>query len=467
MKGVEANMNTDVLVRDLEGTGLTLGAYVYLKATKEIDREDRENNKKRRGSRTKLRPEAERVKNLMEELQEEGLDGKEIKKRVWKELNNQYPNKGFIGITPEIKEKIRTNLEKSKLIDTLIIPITDEIIEELDVEVAYDDTNEDVSVKLASVDFRPFFNLEIARNERFNCFLLEGNTAWFSQDAQTKIYRYFSQDKEKRTYALNFFDMVEVVYQKEFIFALKFVAQELKLKYKEVEWLQTQLDKYNQNIMWLEMADTRIKKEFPILYKYSKNYFSILIKLQNIAIKNLMSMKYSVDDESIFFSSARFLQAYKPDLTDALDRTKSKDGSKASRAINVFTVLGMVNKIKDKGIIPDFLFEKAKLEMGEKGQHNMINFYTIPVYDSVLLQRAEYIVNTLREHNVGNKDITFDTINTVFGIEKATEIYGGENVGAKFKELKRQARALLSPEEIASMQNFQATYIEEDIPSYA
>lgn len=413
---MSVGIKVEELVRQAENMGLTLTPYVYLNAMNPVQnsviREKR--NLKSKKFRTN-----NRIDDIVAKLKEQGVSGTEIRDAVYRELRSNNPEWGYYAITKEKKAEIRQTLIESDKIDALIQEIDEEIIEEMEVEIDYDISNHEAVNEICRLDFRPYFGLDIPRGDKFECLFFNGNTAWYSKDLKTGYYRYFTMNQEGKSYGLNFFDMMEVVYGYNFGFALRAITRTLKILYREGEWTMLQDLKYLQNITVVEKANTIIKKDFPVLFKYIKTYLPVLQKLLTIGASNVMSENYAVNGESVFFSSCTFIADFQKDLYKDVDKTK------VNRAINVFATLGLIKK-EDEAVVPSFLVERARARCGQYAQFNNINFYSIPIFDHLLLKQAEEVVKLLMVNGVTNKKVTRATVEAVLGEEKAIAVYGKE-----------------------------------------
>lgn len=393
--------------------GLSLGQFAFLQATTP------KRETKKRGARTRRQ---KKIDSVVEKMRAEGAEGKEISKAVWRELNSTNPDYGYHNISRDKKAEIRQALQESEELDKLILDTTDDMIEEMEIDIEYDITHYEAVNEIARLNFLPYFGLELPRNDYFQCLFIKGNDAWYSMDLKTGYYRYFTRDSETGvTYGLNFFDVMEIAYGYDFLHARKHITRSLKILYKEGEWEMMQELKYLQAMTIVEKAETTIKKDFPELYKYIKRFLPVMQKLLNIGITSIRGKDWSVDDESVFYSSSSFIADYQADAFKDMDRTT------VNRAVNIFSTLGLLKKEKEEDV-PHQLLQRAKMRSGEYANFNTINFYTIPMFDHLLLKQANERVIKLREHKVASKEVSRKKVVEVFGEEYAQKVYGDEKI---------------------------------------
>lgn len=405
----------DRLIVDAQRMGFDLGAYVYLKASGAMNERKVKTTKK--SARTQ-----KRIDRVVDEMREQGASGKEISKKVFKAKN--YTN--YNEITDEQKTSIREKLMESERLDDFLIETEDSIIAQMELNLPYDMTHQEMVRELVKVDFRPYFGMDAPMDSYFDCRLIEGNFAWFHKDPKTGICRYFTREPEtKKTFGLSWFDLVELVYGYNAIkYSRNHITRSCKINYKEGEWEIMQELKYYQAIEMIMKAEKIIGKDYPDLYKYIKSYLPVLLKLVNIGLVNIVGQKFSVKNESVFFSSSSYISDFGKDVYDGMSIQK------VNQAINIFATLGFLKKAKEEEV-PQEMVGQARDKCGDMAQFNNINFYTLPMYCSVLLKQANERVQQLKANKVRNKELTRTGLVKAFGEDFAYSIYGQAKVRKK------------------------------------
>lgn len=348
-----------------------------------------------------------------------GIEGKALRGEAYKAVNGN----GYIYriANKTLKREIRERLVNSGAMNDFIINTTDDDVEYFKekeyFEIEYETTKKDLMVKLMKYDIISLlFNTGAKWGEYNECKLIPGNLCWISSDGKTKIHRYFSLNREtKEVYGFNIWDLMEIISGFDMHYAMRILVKTLKIKYKEGEWMKIQEYKYLHNLSVI-MKPEKIAGDFPELYKYVKSYLPVLEKLNNIAQLHIYGEDYSVHDDAVFFSSLNYISNYHAEIYKT-------DRIKVNRAINLFALLGMVEKV-DPAKVPQEVLDSAINLTGEFIKFNLVNIYTIPVYDYMTLKKANEVVKKLRENKVVVKYLTREVVADIFGEEKAREIYG-------------------------------------------
>ncbi|OLN21646.1 hypothetical protein BTO30_13860 [Domibacillus antri] len=209
------------------------------------------------------------------------------------------------------------------------------------------------------------------------------------------VYRCYSKDAEKHTvHGLNIFDLIEIregveigtVYSMNN--ARRRLTSDLGIVYSERQWEILQEEKYEKNMDILQRADVEIQRDFPNLFSFIKSYLPLLEHLNDWGVKHILEKEHSFKGENIFFQS-----------TTHMEKIVGRDQTICSRAINMFTVLGLIQKLREEDI-PNSLMSVAKAIRGGRNEFRLVNFFSIPVLNHQILSEAEERVERLSEHGI-------------------------------------------------------------------
>lgn len=249
---------------------------------------------------------------------------------------------------------------------------------------------------MQTLDFRFYFKglLDWNINETKACIFFEGNKAWIKQDDKG-VYRYYSKDEENHTvHGLNLFDLIEIHEGDEIgsIYSMnnarRRLASDLGVVYSERQWEILQEEKYKNNIDIIQRADIEIQRDFPNLFGFIKSYLHLLEHLNDWGVKHILEKEQSFQGESVFFQS-----------TTHMEQIVGRDQTLCSRAINMFTVLGLINKIRDEDV-PNSLMSVAKAIRGRRNEFRLVNFFSVPALNHQILSEAEERVEKLKRYGI-------------------------------------------------------------------
>lgn len=341
-----------------------------------------------------------RINRLKKRMKAEGANGKEIRGAVYKlkHLEDKKIEEGIQTkyVKPGKNEKIllAKGLFQSNNLEVLI---TTNSIAEHKITIPEKITkHKEFMEYMQTLDFRFYFggfqNWNI--NEKRACIFFEGNKAWVKQDDKG-VYRYYSKDEEKHTvHGLNIFDMIEIREGAEIgsIYSMnnarRRLASDLGIVYSERQWEILQEKKYEKNIGIIQRADVEIKRDFPNLYEFVKSYLHLLEHLNEWGFKHVLEKEQSFREESVFFQS-----------TTHMEQIVGRDQTVCSRAINMFTVLGLIKKVRDEDA-PNSLMSVAQAIRGGRNEFRLVNFYTVPALNHQILSEAEERVERLKRYGI-------------------------------------------------------------------
>jgi len=342
----------------------------------------------------------QRIDRLKDKMDAEGATGKEIRNAVYKLkfLEDKRIGEGTqtYYIKPGKKEKVllREGLLQNKNIEMLTSISS---IPEHPISIPeWITKHKEFMEYMQTLDFRFYFkglhNWII--NETRACLFIEGNKAWIKPDDKG-IYRYYSKDKQKHTVqGLNIFDLIEVHEGAEIgsVYSMnnarKRLASDLGIIYSERQWEIFQEKKYAKNMEIIQSADVEMQRDFPKLFDFIKSYLHLLEHLNDWGVKHILKKEHSFKGENIFFQS-----------TTHMEKLVGRDQTICSRAINMFTVIGLVQKIREEDI-PNSLLSVAQAIRGGRNEFKLVNFYSIPVINPQILSEAEKRVERLKKFGI-------------------------------------------------------------------
>jgi hypothetical protein len=264
---------------------------------------------------------------------------------------------------------------------------------------------------------------EFVVDQRYPCELVPDNFAWISKD-EKGIYRYFSKMKEGRTIGLNIIDLMEIIHSEHigskegFLFIIRWLATILGASYRDYDWEQNQLRKYETNIEVIDQLE--VSSDYPVLSRFITTYLDLLKTMNKLGKDDYLStIKRSYKGHSVFYVSSTYLEKV----------LKVKQAT-VIKVINMFALLGLIIKPDPWGKgFPKELLDKSeevqrqKKRKGVEGR-KIINHYVIPLYTESLLTRAEKMVCRLKKNGVTNATLgTKTVIAQIFGEKTAKSIY--------------------------------------------
>lgn len=356
------------------------------------------------------------IKKIIEENNIKGIDLKEL------------DIKDYIVLTGKEKALLAQELIENENIFKL--QTSDDIITQMNIKIPARITKHKQFIEYIQKRediFRSYFIVfkEWELGKYYNCIIKTGNFSWIAKD-DSGIIRYFSKNpKTNKSFGLNIFDLIELRENIEvgtsisFKNARRILARDLNITYKEREWEHLQEEKYINNIKKIERAFIDMKRDYPNLYKLAENYLHILEHLNAWAMANIGEKRETINGEAVFFCSLRHAEEF-----------IKRDHSVISKAINLFTVLGLINKVHPEKVSEDMLSvareisKKSKQTANSSKNVELVNFYSIPLYNAELLMNAEKIGFKLIENKITNASrINKKEIEKIFGKVFAKKAY--------------------------------------------
>lgn len=341
-----------------------------------------------------------RIDRLKNRMKAKGATGKEIRNAVYK-LKHQEDKRIEGGtqtyyVKPEKKEKVllREGLLQNGNIE--ILTTTNSIAEHKITIPEKMTKHKEFMEYMQTLDFRFYFNglQDWNTNETRACIFFEGNKAWIKQDDKG-VYRYYSKDEVQYiVQGLNIFDLIEIregvdinsVYSMNN--ARRRLASDLGIVYSERQWEILQEKKYEKNMDIIQRADVEIQRDFPNLYNFIQSYLPLLKHLNEWGFKHILEKEQNFQEESVFFQS-----------TTHMEKFVRRDQTICSRAVNMFTVLGLIKKVRDKDA-PNSLMSIAQAIRGGRNEFRLVNFFSVPALNHQILSEAEERVERLKRYGI-------------------------------------------------------------------
>ncbi len=249
----------------------------------------------------------------------------------------------------------------------------------------------------------------------FPCCFYEGNQAWISL-GESGHYRYFSKNNELNSdvVGLDFVDILEIYYGLPTRQTIERAIRDFKIKFMEGQWVQQQNKKYMTNFTVIHNVDKYIKPNYPELHECIKDHLKVLETINVIGNINIKKREFSHENDNVFFSSNSYIANF----------VKSYSSSSINKLLNMFAVLGLINKIPEQNV-PLQLLRESKLIADKRNLGNIISYYTVPNLLDVLPSANERAAVML-EHNIRYTNISKDKVQFVFGkgIANATYVQG-------------------------------------------
>lgn len=244
----------------------------------------------------------------------------------------------------------------------------------------------------------------------FKCSILDGNFAWISKDERGH-FRYFSKNTNHVVFGFDLIDLLEIYYGVPATETIERAVKELKINFMEDIWARNQNEKYLSNLTVIHGAKKIIGNDFPFLFNCLDGQLKVLETINVIANINIKKQEFSYLGHNIFFASNSYIANF---LNDYPLSTTNK-------VINLFAVLGLIQKIKEDDI-PSTLLHESKMIADNRNLGNIISYYIVPPILDVLAE-ANYRAEVLSKNGISYSNINRAKIAFVFGEEFANNIY--------------------------------------------
>lgn len=269
---------------------------------------------------------------------------------------------------------------------------------------------EDLFTFLSNVNLFDFIRNAELIDSSFPCVLVQENQAWISK-TENGHFRYFTKSHNRPVVGLDLIDLLEIYHNCSTSEAVQIAVKDFKIKFMEDVWLEKQNNKYLSNLTLIHGAEKRVKDEYPSLYQLIKEHFKVLETFNVIANINVKKQEFSFEGHNIFFASNSYVSGFLGDYTL----------STTNKVINLFAVLGLVQKLKEETIPPQLLHESITIA-DQRNLGNIVSYYIIPDMLDVI-EEAESRARILIANRVSYTSISRAKVLSVFGEDFTNNIY--------------------------------------------
>lgn len=227
----------------------------------------------------------------------------------------------------------------------------------------------------------------------------------YETDSGTQIYKCFGC---KAKYTI--ISLVEKLAKCKRVKAIEFIKQVYNIELQQTDWQKEQLEILDTNIELL--LSEEFKEIYPQLHSLIRTRKNNLIALNNYAKMNVKDEDFSLDSNPLFFIS----------LNNLMDVFGSKDKTRTSQSITLFTLLSLLNKIPhDK--LPEETLKKAKHIAAKYKHKKLVNYYSIDSYGVDSLEESNKIATILKENNISLKGLSREYLLRTFGVEFTNKVF--------------------------------------------
>jgi len=227
----------------------------------------------------------------------------------------------------------------------------------------------------------------------------------YETDNGTQIYKCFGC---KAKYTI--ISLVEKLAKCKRVKAIEFIKKVYNIELQQTEWQKEQLEILDTNIELL-LSD-EFKEIYPQLHSLIRTRKSNLIALNNFAKMNVKDEGFSLDDNPLFFVS----------LNNLMDIFGSKDKTRVSQSVTLFTLLSLLNKIPHERL-PEETLKKAKHIAAKYKHKKLTNFYSIDSYGVNSLEESNKIAIVLKENNMSLKGLSREYLLRTFGVDFTNRVF--------------------------------------------
>lgn len=244
-------------------------------------------------------------------------------------------------------------------------------------------------------------------NTYFTCRFIYGNYAWISQN-KNGHYRYFSKKKDGETVSFDLLDLIEIVFGLSSMEAVEKAVDLLSIRFMEDVWKKDQKEKYLRNYQFIH-SDAR--SDYPTLFEYIDGCLPLIEAMNALGTLHIHKKEYAYKGHNLFFASSSYISQFVGFYTS----------SKVVKLINLFAVLGLIEKAPVEDLHPVLRKESAKIaELRSLG--NMISYYIVNSFE-LIAPIAEERAKNLKRNGIRYSNLSKAVVLKVFGAEFAETIY--------------------------------------------
>lgn len=238
-------------------------------------------------------------------------------------------------------------------------------------------------------------------NKYYPCVLIKENSSWISIDENGE-YRYFSRKPNGKVFIFDILDLFQIGYKINYRELIIWLRNELRIILQD-KFFSEESDKYLENIEFIS-NDVFLNSKTKFI---SKEKEDIYIELNKIGLENLFSKTLTHREDAMFFASTSYVR----------QRLCNKySASTINKVINTFSVIGMINKIREEDIPIEFR------EGNKRKVQNFTSYYSIPRATDIF-SIVEQNSSLLAKNNLSYYNLTKQKVIEVFGEEKYNGTY--------------------------------------------
>lgn len=285
---------------------------------------------------------------------------------------------------------------------------------------------EDLIPFLKQQDLTRFLGINVNPNVNFKCiFHNDSNPSAVISD-KNGYFRYFCNSPtcicHNNSKGVDIIDIVKIKENCSTSSALKKLIKYYKINLKDSTWINRENKRIETNIILLSQLKSR-KEQFPNLNRIIRFGYPLLIAILEICKENITNRFFSIDGESIFFFSNRYLA-----------KKTNKSVVNINKYINLFCTLGLLKKIPYEKV--NEYLKATAIEISKNNGYNGISFYTVPNYDRVF-KTADERAAVMLKYRFSINGMSKKYLEGCFGEEFANQIY---LVNVKDSERSRKIR---------------------------
>lgn len=211
--------------------------------------------------------------------------------------------------------------------------------------------------------------------------------------------------------------------------AFKKLCKHYNIVLEETEWQKEQKEILEHNIDYLLSGEMEV--EYPELHVRIRRHIPLLVLLHQIAMRCIGSDLLKSTQESIFFSSLRYISqtcnSFVSEMQDLYTSNNTKintDIKELNKRINLFAFLGIVNKLNVVDVPKEMIDLVEEKKMNKHNQHP--NYYSIPSYSYHTLSNANDMAIEFKEKNLSMNGFSKEMLERSCGVDIANKVYPNE-----------------------------------------
>ena len=259
-------------------------------------------------------------------------------------------------------------------------------------------------ISYLGIDSRPNVNFKcIFHNDKKPSATIRSNGGYYKYFCNSPICTCYNNGK-----GMDIIDIVKIEENCDTSTAIKRLIEYFNIELKDLTWINKHGKRLENNITLLNQVMEK-KDEFPYLNRIMKFGHLILTHILEISKSNISNRFFSINGESLFFFSNRYLS-----------KEMKKDTPNINKYINLFCTLDLLRKIPYKDVNQNL--RQTALQISQEKSHNGISFYTVPDYNKVL-KTANTRAQIMLEYHFSIKGMSKKYLENCFGEEFADKIY--------------------------------------------